>query len=1596
MEATPAAGAAAAESEPPPGNQEGDAMAPPRCDYSDSDSCLQQWLEVKQLHHDVVLTITGDDLYNSHVALRHLAEIDQQHHAIQMVMPLALRSNRGFTPWLASGKTVYRGKSEESPVKHGHLQSQSVCVMHFHAHAKHVHSNLVEHLASFDVRVAGAVTRSLLDTGATPSCISQRFAHRLDLPVDRSASLEEIGGVGGSMTALGTATVTIKIGKVQIQQRVLVLDAPIAGYDCILGQDFMRANSVGLVFSPYSITLTVGRDDDGKAQAQLVRRLDSSTSTSAHRHADAASMPYVLQATPVHDSDLAPESETATKHILHEVALGRQVAYRVVLTAVESTVDTQPDGVPECVDRVIKKHSQAGGTLCGTIPSNTHAKGYQCHIELVDGARPVNIRQYRLTPLEKEELLKQVQAFVDKGWIELSSSPWSSSVLFVPKPNGKLRFCVDYRGLNKVTKPDQGPIPLQGELLDQLQGQLYFTALDLASGFYQLELSKESREYSAFPTPLGLYQWKVMPMGLCNAPAVFQQAMNQILREHISKGYCMVYLDDIIIMSKTAEEHAAHLDAVLSSLNQHNLFCQLPKCQWAKKELKYLGHLVSGTGVKPDPKKVEALDKWLPPLAQVEELSDPSHSSRYVRGVKDRITSECRRFLGFMNYFHRFIPRFADIAVPLYQQTQKDPPLWTEACTHAWNTLKEVLKQATLMYHPDFSLPFHVYSDVSLTACGGVLIQIKEGEVQPIAFVSRKLVPAEINYSTTEQEMLALVYCMQQWRCYLEGSRCVMHTDHEPLTWLATQPRPNRRQARWLEFLSRFTSCELVYVKGDRNIVADALSRALNLATMATPFELPYDQLMDTVCAFSIIDSFSAAARADGPAVVLAALQRRLGRAQRGVLAYALRRRGLGVVDNSSSSRGCKRARSSSAEGVPCVTSNAMRDVSGGEIESTRERRVDRPTSASCDPLRAQRESVYPETRLLVPTSSQFGLDDETSDAEMREMEGDLTPTGRPLDQPDNVQRPSTVVPPPSQPPDPLASSHEVDPPLSQYELLYEQLFTRVEKLLVSDVLVQTDQQRELLGLQQVRGLLWKGVRLYIPNDTDLKQDLLWWHHDVPWCAHVGIQKTLELVKRQFYWPNMDADIKEYVQTCHKCQENKPNRQRWLPPLSPITAPDACWRTVGVDLIVDLPRSSKGYDAILVFTCHLSKMVRIVKTTSDLSSRGFAAKFFKHVFPHYGFPEQIVSDRGPQWNSEFFRDLCDIADMRLHMSTAYHPRTNGLVERANEVIETAIRHYVSADHENWPDKIPFIEFAMNDTYKDALGTSSFALNRITLPKAPFAAVVSNLAQHLRKADLLDLVKSDQGVNIEPQANARKKRGRPRKVQTSAAPAPTSDLARWLGSSQPSGIRTALQAHVDFAWARRCVELAKCRMKQTHDKKGVRHHLYEPGHYVWLSYQHISLRHPHARNKFVPRFFGPIKVIGKVGPNAVRLDLPQNLKCHPTVSVSLVKPYKARSGQEVAPVQIDGNLETEVVAVNDFNIVKSRSRKTANFVEFQVQWKGDFDLTWHEFDDLRNSMDVLETFMSKCTQQDRKRILQCLSDEQVRRFSNVFRNKANRE
>jgi hypothetical protein len=381
----------------------------------------------------------------------------------------------------------------------------------------------------------------------------------------------------------------------------------------------------------------------------------------------------------------------------------------------------------------------------------------------------------------------------------MSTSPYGAPVLFVPKPNGRgLRLCVDDRALNAITIKNRCTIPRIDDLLDAVSGSKYFTSLDLTSGYHQILISEEDRSKTAFRTPFGHFQLKVLIEGLTNAPATFQTAMNSIFHPYLQK-FIVVYLDDILIYSWTEQEHKAHVRLVLDVLKREKFYVCKAKSTFAAKEIKFLGHIVNSEGIRPDPKKVKVVRNWPVP----------------------KNVHEVRSFLGLANYFCKFISHYSEVAAPLTNLTKKSHvSAWIGKCQDAFEKLKHHLTEAPLLRTSDESKTYRVVTDAFDIGLGGILLQ----ERHPIAYESQKLNSAEQNYTATEREMLAVVHAFRVWRCYLEGVYFEVDTDHKCNTFFQSPPNLSRRQARWLEFLQRFGKFKWDYRSGEQN-VADALSR---------------------------------------------------------------------------------------------------------------------------------------------------------------------------------------------------------------------------------------------------------------------------------------------------------------------------------------------------------------------------------------------------------------------------------------------------------------------------------------------------------------------------------------------------------------------------------------------------------------------------------------------------------------------------------------------------------------------------------------------------------------------------------------------------
>ena len=449
-------------------------------------------------------------------------------------------------------------------------------------------------------------------------------------------------------------------------------------------------------------------------------------------------------------------------------------------------------------------------------------------IRLQPGAVPPAHQPYRLSHHEMLELNKTLQDLVEKGHIQPSSSPFSAPILFVKKKDNTYRMCVDYRSLNKITIKDRYPLPRIDDLLDRLHKSEYFSKIDLKSGYNQIRIKESDCPKTAFTTRYGLFEFKVMPFGLTNAPASFQRLTNDIFRQELDKSI-EVFIDDILTHSFGSGNHLEHLRFTFDQLRKNKLYANPMKCSFGQVQIEFVAHRISFGHITLEKGKVDTVLNWPIP----------------------KNVTEVRQFLGFTNFYRRFIRSYAALAGPLIDLTKSSVLFaWDKRCQNAFEKLKGRIASEPVLHLPDPDQPFIIHTDASLEGLGAVLSQIFEGEEHPISFESRRLKPAEKNYSIRDLELLGLVHAIVTWRTYLFGKRFTVYTDHESLKYLQTQRNLDRRLARWSELLQDY-DFDIAYKKGRENIPADALSRipisGVSIASFLSAFDYSKDPFFSDI-----------------------------------------------------------------------------------------------------------------------------------------------------------------------------------------------------------------------------------------------------------------------------------------------------------------------------------------------------------------------------------------------------------------------------------------------------------------------------------------------------------------------------------------------------------------------------------------------------------------------------------------------------------------------------------------------------------------------------------------------------------------------------
>lgn len=636
--------------------------------------------------------------------------------------------------------------------------------------------------------------RILLDSGADRQYVSQKLVNRIGLDVEPL----EFGGewvqtaTGTYAQMPGEANFTLFLGEYRSRVQARVLNMP--EFDIILGLAWLREVNPHINWRTLQVEVT-----DIEGNTHQVEHIRTSHYIQNELVACLCEELQPLTASQVGKLIRQP----GTEGILFAI---REVPEKLVPTA-SPEQETQSEAIGGLLRTF---HAQFREELPPSLPPS---RNYEHSIDTGDAA-PINLNAYPLSPIHIEEQSKQIATMLKQGLIRESASPWGFPVLFVKKPGGKWRMCIDFRALNAVTRKNGYPLPRIQESLDLIGSAQVLSKLDLTQGYYQIRVAADAVEKTAFNTREGKFEFLAMPFGLANAPATFQTLMNRILQPFLGK-FVIVYLDDIVIYSPSMDEHIRHLTAVLEVLRANTLYAKPSKCVFAVAEIEFCGHMVGNGQSRPLASKVAAIIEWPTPTN----------------------VHEVRQFLGMVSYYRRFIREFAQIAVPLFELLKEsDAELrkkkfrkvtWTASCENSFCELKRRLTENPVLRQPDTTRPFFLNADASEWAIGCELLQEdpETGRLHPVAYDGRKLTPAEINYPIHEKELLAIKYGLQTWRMYVDnGHTITVYTDHESLKYLATMRNPSKRLARWIDEFGEY-DLNILYRSGAKQVIPDAISR---------------------------------------------------------------------------------------------------------------------------------------------------------------------------------------------------------------------------------------------------------------------------------------------------------------------------------------------------------------------------------------------------------------------------------------------------------------------------------------------------------------------------------------------------------------------------------------------------------------------------------------------------------------------------------------------------------------------------------------------------------------------------------------------------
>lgn len=859
------------------------------------------------------------------------------------------------------------------------------------------------------------------------------------------------------------------------------------------------------------------------------------------------------------------------------------------------------------------------------------------HIIRTTDEIPVYTRSYRYPEIYRTEVNRQIDEMLEQKIIQPSNSPWNSPIWVIPKKQDasgkkKFRLVIDYRGLNSKTVDDKFPLPNITDILDKLGRAQYFTTLDLFSGFHQIEMDPSSIEKTAFSTDTGHYEFLRMPFGLKNGPPTFQKAMNSILRG-LQNELCLVYLDDIIIYSTSLEEHIDRLRQVFERLRQSNFKVQLDKTEFLRKEVSFLGHLVTPNGVKPNPDKVEAIKRYPIP----------------------KTTKEIKGFLGLLGYYRKFINNFAHLTKPLTKCLKRNAKIDIQDPEYikCFETCKNILTNEPILQYPDFEKQFNLTTDASNIAIGAVLSQNKDGADLPCAYASRTLNETEMNYSTIEKELLAIVWATKYFRPYLYGRKFKIFTDHKPLQWLFSMKEPNSKLLRWRLKLEEF-DYDICYKKGTANQNADALSRIQlnnnnthnqNSPRLFSDIDAIINEAIENVV--NIIpneDAQSMIANVDDNETLFQRLENETG-----------------TDDNETPFRGFENE--TPFRGFENDEPDFIGPAEDEFIENnshTQHSNYESNTSVeipvSDDPVNYAKNQVILK---LVSNNPKKVTIHKIFDSKTR-MIVEISENNFDKNVIDFVK--------------------EYLVPNVRYSLYFENEF--YERF--ASVIAKNFKFSKLILVR------CKVKVLDVTHEDDRIETIDNYH--IGKTNHRGIQETYDKIRRKYYWPNMKNYIQNFINKCEICLKTKYERN----PLNlEMNLTPTATRPLQIIHMDSITFEKKKF---LTIIDSFSRYAQCYPITS-CNSVEVADKLLS-FFSHHGIPQTIVADNGCEFNNGLVKELTELHKIKMHWISTQHPPSNGLAERFHSTIIEHIRIFNNRDEfktETIESKVKYAVIAYNNS-----------------------------------------------------------------------------------------------------------------------------------------------------------------------------------------------------------------------------------------------------------------------------------------------------------